>query len=958
MSLRYKTNNVGLGRGILNTVIGDWINDTITNLTPAIASTIIELELPVLYTEIRQLGRLNVANQLTFPVLKKLTVKNHFSAAAAPAPLVPGANIFVNEDYSDPFRAIPAGRIPIGGAARLAQYNQDDFFANMQLLEEIILHNVTKISLRDIFQNNSFLKIIEIPYLTKIEHRFFPLENGYIKEIRFNNVGQIIIKKFFSKFTNLENIELHSLESIDNDIFYDCTNLKQLGLFRVKTINNRLVNPFQGSNKLEKIQLLDLQIIDNPIFANLQELKEIYLNKVQVINADDIFQGCLKLEKINLSSLQNITTLFIGTLLKLNEIKLSSVKTITQPQIFQSCPNLKIIYLNQLLIIDNDILKNLNSFEVALLDSVTTITVDNVFEGSPNLKFIYLPKLKKISDNMLNNCKKLEKIYLNTVDELTNQDKELFKDYLQLKEIYLNSLTKINSNDIFVNCPKLIILILTNLKKIKGYNIIKNCPELFELYLNNLENITGNNIFVNCSKLVILQLNKLLRINGSDIFKDCFSLVNINLNQVTNIEGQHIFNNCENLMIIELKNVESIIGTNSIIISCNSLQVILLHKLKNIQIDNNENIFSIVSHNFRPSIIISQESENTIKTFINNLSNNKINVRFLDINNTVIPDKLATTTQPTTQPLTQASTQPATQPTAISDSDQPSTISIINPTTIFVGLSSYIITNYYQNTLNNQITKYKIIGMLVILIISEMTSKKSIFSIISSILFKIISSFTTSTQTSTSTIPAPITPLNGGHRIFTSSNLFGGLQPTNNKNIFSDIKVFLESLVEETVSIIIEWKKNPNIDYLLLVENKKQASIQNEISKTTETSYIYKEEIIDIQKSKYYKELKELQNKLSFKLSPKLLNKAESIIRKIEENNKSLDKEYKNIIEYNKIINGKSNIFSGIKTINTDLINDIVINYSDAYKASLHNYKKLVQVENKHKQKLEYIINL
>ena len=120
MSLRYKTNNVGLARGILNIVIGDWIDDTITNLTPAIASTIIELELPVLYTEIRNLGRFTPGNRLSFPVLKKLTVKST-KPFPPPAPLVQGANIFVNEDYSDPFRAIPAGRIPIGGAAGAVQ---------------------------------------------------------------------------------------------------------------------------------------------------------------------------------------------------------------------------------------------------------------------------------------------------------------------------------------------------------------------------------------------------------------------------------------------------------------------------------------------------------------------------------------------------------------------------------------------------------------------------------------------------------------------------------------------------------------------------------------------------------------------------------------------------------------------------------------------------------------------
>ena len=161
-------------------------------------------------------------------------------------------------------------------------------------------------------------------------------------------------------------------------------------------------------------------------------------------------------------------------------------------------------------------------------------------------------------------------------------------------------------------------------------------------------------------------------------------------------------------------------------------------------------------------------------------------------------------------------------------------------------------------------------------------------------------------------------------------------------------------------------------DKLIKEENrlrKENKLIQNKTSNSNQEKLNYiidKEEIIDINKSKYFTELKELQNKLSFKLSSKLLNKAELIIRELEENKQKLDQEYENIIKYNNIMNGKANIFNtqsyiinkNIQTINKDFINDIISNYSDAYKASLNNYKKFVKVENKHKQKLDYIFNL
>lgn len=168
-----------------------------------------------------------------------------------------------------------------------------------------------------------------------------------------------------------------------------------------------------------------------------------------------------------------------------------------------------------------------------------------------------------------------------------------------------------------------------------------------------------------------------------------------------------------------------------------------------------------------------------------------------------------------------------------------------------------------------------------------------------------------------------------------------------------------DRLKEEEYKLIKEEEK-------LRKENK---LIQNKTSNSNQEKLNYiidKEEIIDIKKSKYFTELKELQNKLSFKLSSKLLNKAELIIRELEENKQKLDQEYENIIKYNNIMNGKANIFNtqsyiinkNIQTINKDFINDIISNYSDAYKASLNNYKKLIKVENKHKQKLDYIFNL
>ena len=285
---------------------------------------------------------------------------------------------------------------------------------------------------------------------------------------------------------------------------------------------------------------------------------------------------------------------------------------------------------------------------------------------------------------------------------------------------------------------------------------------------------------------------------------------------------------------------------------------------------------------------------------------------------------------------------------------------------ILYSLTAFIIYYFYKNELKNLDIKYHIIGIIISLVITKISSFNSneiIFNIIKNFIFEYIFN-----AIKESIFNKQV----GGSKVQTSKKMNLSIL----SNTILDIKKYLGELVDEITSIIIEWKKNPNIDIQLIVDKRKEISIKNEskeinIKNESKVYNINQEEIIDIKKSKYYKELKELQNKLLFKLSPKLINKAESIIRKIEENKKVLDKEYNNIIQYNNIMNGisKNNIFSGImngisnnntkqKTINIDYINDIISNYSDAYKASLNNYKKLVRVENKQKQKLEYIFNL
>ena len=126
----------------------------------------------------------------------------------------------------------------------------------------------------------------------------------------------------------------------------------------------------------------------------------------------------------------------------------------------------------------------------------------------------------------------------------------------------------------------------------------------------------------------------------------------------------------------------------------------------------------------------------------------------------------------------------------------------------------------------------------------------------------------------------------------------------------------------------------------------------------SDKQYIYQkdedkfEEEIDITNSIYYKEFNKIkQNNIN--LSSNINNKILSIIKKIELIKKSIDKEYKTIIEYN-------NIISGLRYNNSDTFNDNInfsnknLNYN-TMSEYINNYKKLIKDENKNIKYLKTI---
>jgi hypothetical protein len=143
-------------------------------------------------------------------------------------------------------------------------------------------------------------------------------------------------------------------------------------------------------------------------------------------------------------------------------------------------------------------------------------------------------------------------------------------------------------------------------------------------------------------------------------------------------------------------------------------------------------------------------------------------------------------------------------------------------------------------------------------------------------------------------------------------------------------------------------KKNLNIDNDLNDLNN-----LNEVNNQNDKQQILKhEEIIDITNSKYLQAYNKLKNTIPYKLSSLIDNKVLSIIKKIEYNKQSIEKQSKLIFEYsNAIKNVNSNEICDNIDFNKNNINEITIHNC------VTNYKKLIKDKKNNIKEIKIILD-
>ena len=343
-----------------------------------------------------------------------------------------------------------------------------------------------------------------------------------------------------------------ALNSIGNDVFYRCTNLKEFGTYyknRTSSDNrcyidseNTLSFFAQGGFDGEYTIPDRVTKIHKCAFRG-SNITKINLNKSATDIGDFAFSDCVNLQSIeNWDSVEKISNNAFKNCSNLKEISLPSKLATIASHAFDGCEDMYI---------KTNIPQSVNSIgEYAFYGCNNFKCVgDNMEEVALDLR-----NISKINKSTFENCKSLGKVNINA--SLSSINNNAFYGCENLTDLYLPDSIEYIGNSAFENC-----------EKYKGTPIIEDGEEIYKL--NIPKNIIGmgTSCFKNSGveKLYMVDLKKLSDI-PDNAFENCINLNHIDINTSTHIKtiGSYAFNGCTNLCSYNNGNLELNSSINTI----------------------------------------------------------------------------------------------------------------------------------------------------------------------------------------------------------------------------------------------------------------------------------------------------------------------------------------------------------------------------------------------------------
>lgn len=354
-----------------------------------------------------------------------------------------------------------------------------------------------------------------------------------LESIKFESCGITSIKSgTFADCCAIKNVDLSTLanlQSIEENSFYNCSNLKSVII--PKNVNSIAYETFKTCGNLETIIIDENNstydtrnncnaIIHSETNALLFGCKGTIIPTTVEIIAQGAFEGCLGLNSIVIPN---------------------GVKTI-ENSAFENCQNLKVVNVaNSVLSVGKFAFRNcIKLSQVTLSNNIQTLS-EEMFAGCTSLTTLSLPEsLFSIQMNAFLNSnlynihipKQVNDIHLNAFQNCDNLSfiTIAIENTTFDSRDNCNAIVKSESDTLYIGCNN--STVPPSIKTI-GYSAFKNCTKLTSIKLPSSLTTIESYAFENCTGLTTLELPIEVTKIDAFAFKDCVNLTNVTIPTTT-----------------------------------------------------------------------------------------------------------------------------------------------------------------------------------------------------------------------------------------------------------------------------------------------------------------------------------------------------------------------------------------------------------------------------------------
>ncbi len=328
----------------------------------------------------------------------------------------------------------------------------------------------------------------------------------------------------FKGCSNLKkvNLEETNVEKIYNEVFMDCSSLREITFPVSCTIILDAI--FRGCTSLKTVTIHS-PITNLPYFADDE------------LNEGELFKDCISLEHINFpSTIENLGNRLFCNCKSLKTFEIPELMTGISHGLFQGCSSLE---------------------EIKIHDGVKKVGVD-AFKGCESLRRLNLPNsIESVGKASFEGCTSLLSINLNNI---TNLPDNIFKDCVSLDKIEIPSGVSSIGANAFLNCSSLKNVHLPERLTMLGAQAFNGCNSLTEITLPSGITTINDYLFNECQDLEnIIILGKVTQV-GKFAFQNCKLLKEIDLSDEVTQIGESAFRNCSSLKGISIPDKVTKIG--------------------------------------------------------------------------------------------------------------------------------------------------------------------------------------------------------------------------------------------------------------------------------------------------------------------------------------------------------------------------------------------------------------